>query len=77
MSQFSKGFTKVFFALILFQLVLPSTAYAYIDPGSGSMIIQFVIAALLGTLFAIKTFWNRIKNMVKKSFSGRRGDAND
>lgn len=32
----------------------------YIDPGSGSMLFQILIAGLLGGLYAIKTFWNRI-----------------
>ena len=37
------------FALVL--LVLPATVQAYIDPGTGSLILQFVIAGVLGVVF--------------------------
>jgi hypothetical protein len=33
----------------------------YIDPGSGSYIIQVIVAALLGAAFWIKMSWQRIK----------------
>jgi hypothetical protein len=35
---------------------------AYLDPGSGSFLIQILIALFLGSAFAIRTFWGRIKN---------------
>jgi hypothetical protein len=41
-------------------------AYAYIDPGTGSLIIQFVIAALLGGLLMIRV---KIKSLLKRLFS--------
>ena len=34
---------------------------AYLDPGSGSFLIQILIALFLGSAFAIRTFWGRIK----------------
>ena len=33
----------------------------YIDPGSGSYLVQMIIAAVLGGMFYIKTIWKRIK----------------
>ncbi len=33
----------------------------YIDPGSGSYLVQAVIAAVLGIAFYFKTIWLRIK----------------
>jgi hypothetical protein len=33
----------------------------YLDPGSGSMLIQIIIAALLGAGVAIRVFWKNIK----------------
>ena len=46
--------------LILVLLVLSRPAMAYIDPGSGSMILQVILAGILGSLFAIKVFWQKI-----------------
>lgn len=34
----------------------------YIDPGSGSFIIQAIIAAVLGGWFVMKGYWLRIKS---------------
>ena len=33
----------------------------YVDPGSGSYLIQMMIAAILGALFYFKNFWLKIK----------------
>jgi hypothetical protein len=38
---------------------LPKTL-AYLDPGSGSFIVQMLIAAFLGGGILLKAFWNRI-----------------
>jgi hypothetical protein len=46
---------------ILACLIYPRKAHAYIDPGTGSIIIQVLIAAFFGALFAVKMFWKRIK----------------
>ena len=43
----------------------------YIDPGSGSMLFQIIIAGLLGALYSIKLFWTRIKLFIAKVFRKR------
>jgi len=42
----------------------------YIDPGSGSYLIQVIIAAVLGGLFYFKRIWLKIKWF----FSGKKKD---
>ncbi len=54
---------SIFFALFLF----PRAAYAYIDPGTGSLIFQMIVAAGVGALFFLKVFWHRVKDI----FGGR------
>ena len=50
-------------ALAAAALVLSATrADAYLDPGSGSYVLQIVLASLLGAAFAVKAFWFRIRN---------------
>jgi hypothetical protein len=39
----------------------------YLDPGSGSMIIQMVIAAVLGVGVAIRVFWKNIKGFFNRN----------
>ncbi len=48
--------------LFLFLFVLEERAYGYLDPGTGSYILQLVIGALFGAMFTIKIFWKKIKN---------------
>ena len=40
---------------------IPHQAFAYIDPGAGSYMLQLLLAGAISTLFAVKVFWGRIK----------------
>lgn len=42
---------KILFVVLLAGLSFEQSAQAYIDPGSGSMAIQVLLAALVGVLF--------------------------
>jgi hypothetical protein len=48
--------------------LLGSPAYGYIDPGSGSYLFQIMLASLVGAAFAVKTYWVKIKEIVRKLF---------
>jgi hypothetical protein len=39
----------------------------YIDPGSGSYLVQMIIAAVLGGLFFFKNLWWKIKSFFTRS----------
>lgn len=54
----------IFFACIL--TLFPRPGFAYLDPGSGSYILQLLIAALMGGLFGIKVFWKKIFGFFRK-----------
>ncbi|HNS33392.1 MAG TPA: hypothetical protein PKN36_10550 [bacterium] len=57
----------IFFCLLYAALTRP--AYAYLDPGTGSYILQIVIAFLLAGVFVIKACWRKIKNFFAALFS--------
>ena len=38
---------------------------AYLDPGSGSFILQLLIASLVGAAFVLKTYWRRINGFFR------------
>jgi hypothetical protein len=42
-------------------LAAPGEAQAYLDAGTGSMLLQVIIASAAGTLIAIRVYWARIK----------------
>jgi len=46
-------------------LLLHCPIVAYLDPGTGSIILQSVIAGFLGAVIAVKVFWRRIVNFFK------------
>ncbi len=47
--------------------------FLYIDPGSGSYLIQAIIAAVLGAAFFFKNFWLTIKSY----FTGKKPKEED
>lgn len=53
---------KLIFAFMF--LIWITDAYAYLDPGTGSLIIQSTIAAITGALFVLKTYWHKIKSKI-------------
>lgn len=44
----------------IFVVAFSGEALAYVDPGTGSYVLQIVIAGLVAGVFAIKTFWLQI-----------------
>ena len=51
--------THLFIFAVLGLVTLP--AHAYLDPGSGSLIIQSVIGALAAIGVTMKLYWHKIK----------------
>lgn len=39
----------------------------YLDPGSGSFLIQLIIASLLGAAFIFRSSWSKIKGFFDRS----------
>lgn len=49
-------------ALVVFYAVLfAPSSYAYLDAGTGSQVIQMVIAGSVGAIFALKVYFKKIK----------------
>ena len=44
----------------------PATAYAYLDPGTGSMLVQSLLGALAAVLVFGRTAWARIKRIFRR-----------
>ena len=67
---------ELFLVFLLLFIFSTKNAYAYLDPGTGSFILQMLAASALGGLFAIKTFWGSIKNFFANLFSKKQQDRN-
>ena len=51
----------------------PTTAYAYLDPGTGSFVLQMLIAGLLGAILYVRLAWDRTRQFFARLFSRRLG----
>lgn len=51
----------------------PVSAFAYIDPGSGSLLLQIVMSAFFGALFMARGFIARGAATLRRWFGGRAG----
>ncbi len=49
-------------ALIL--LVSPQLAYAYVDPGAGSLLLQLLRGGVAGVLLIGKVYWRRVSGLL-------------
>lgn len=50
----------IFVSLIIsLFLLFPSGAYAYIDPGTGALVIQAIIAGFIAAIATVKLWWHR------------------
>ncbi len=60
------------FALTAVLAAISLPAYGYLDPASGSMILQMILGGIAGTALALKLFWHRILG-----FFGVKSKSND
>ena len=59
-------FKKTIIGVFFFVTLTPQVS-AYLDPGTGSMILQFLLAALVVVLLYVKAFFGRIKAFFTKN----------
>lgn len=51
---------------VLLILTLGASANAYVDPGTGSLFVQILIAGTLGAVFALKNMWRGMWHFVTR-----------
>lgn len=57
------SYKKEMFVMVGCLLLLSRQAYAYIDPGTGSFLLQMLIGAVVGAVFTIKIYWRKLKGI--------------
>lgn len=57
----ARSFLGLAASLMILALVFPRSAHAYVDPGTGSYVLQIVIAGIAAASFSLKLFWGRIR----------------
>ena len=59
---------------IIFFVFINSNAYAYIDPGTGGILLQALLGIVAAIGAYITLFWRKFKNFIDKIFKIRKKD---
>ena len=49
------------YLIVLFALLITQPAWAYLDPGTGSMLLQVILGGIAAVGVALKLFWHKIR----------------
>jgi hypothetical protein len=60
-----KDISKLTFFILWFLLFLSSPAYAYLDAGTGSIIMQILLGGLAGLAVVLRLFWRQILKLFR------------
>jgi len=63
----------MFLYIIFISLLFPKYANAYLDPGTGSYIVQVLIAVFATGGYLLKVYWGRIKKFVSRNHEDKDG----
>lgn len=66
--------------LLVLSLTLSLTAeplWAYVDPGSGTVLLQLFLAGVAGLLVAVRFYWRRVGRFLKNWWSPRSSTGED
>ena len=52
-------------------------AYAYLDPGAGSLLLQVLMGGLAGAAVVVKVYWHSLMARFGRGNDARRGDPGE
>ncbi len=56
----------------LFLIIATDQVYAYLDPGTGSILLQGLLAGIAGGLVVLRLYWAKVKEFL--SFNKKKHD---
>ena len=65
---YKKLMKKIIILSLIINLILANKAFAYLDPGTGSIILQAILGAIAAGFSYCVFYWNKVKNFFKKIF---------
>ena len=68
------GYFKLTVLIFVYLLSSVSNANAYIDPGTGSIILQAILAFVAGAAATVSLWWVNLKMFIKKIFKSNKKD---
>jgi hypothetical protein len=65
------------FAFSLLLLTFSHSVFAYLDLGTGSFILQMLIAGFMGAMYTLKLYWYKVKVVVARLFGKKIATLDD
>jgi hypothetical protein len=53
-------------------IVFPTKAFAYLDPGTGSIILQAILGFIAATIASVSIYWTKFKSLISKLFNKKK-----
>ena len=63
-----------FFIIIIYSFSFITPSYAYLDPGSASIILQSILGSIAAVGATIGLYWKKIKNIFLKIFRKKKNN---
>ena len=64
---------KIFsLSCIVVLIIFPTKAFAYLDPGTGSIILQAILGFIAATIASISIYWEKFKSLISKLFGKKK-----
>lgn len=67
--QYLKKHKLSLLVLFILTLTFSKSAYAYLDPGTGSVMLQGLLAGIVSGLAIVKIYWQRLKSFFMGIFT--------
>ena len=61
---------KIFVVSNLF--FFSQNAFAYLDPGTGSIILQAILGFIAATIASVSIYWTKFKSLISKLFNKKK-----
>ncbi len=55
-------------------IIVPSKAFAYLDPGTGSIILQAILGFIAASVATISIYWTKFKTIIHKIFNRKKNE---
>ena len=65
---------KILYKIGFVFFLLTSPVYAYLDPGTGNIIIQAILAFIATTITTLSFYWTKVKLFILKLFKKNKND---
>ena len=62
---------KIFLTFSIYYFTTESNAYAYLDPASGSIVIQYIVAGFVTCMALMKNFWVKFKYFFNRKIKSK------